>query len=91
MKHNSYFEAKVQSLSISTTKGNATVGVIEPGKYTFNTATEETMKVVSGLLRYKIAGKEWQTAGENVSFVVPEKSSFDVEAVSDAAYICYYK
>jgi len=91
MKHNSYFDGKVQSLSLSTEKGNATVGVILPGKFTFTTATEETMAVVSGSLKYKLAGREWQTAAKGGQFVVPEKQSFDVETVSDTAYICYYK
>jgi len=91
MKHSSYFYGKVQSLSLSTEKGNATIGVITPGKYTFNTASEETMCVVSGSLKYRLPGKEWQTAAQGRSFIAPEKSSFDVEAGDDAAYICYYK
>ena len=37
MKHNSYFEGKVRSLAIGTTDGPATVGVIEPGIYSFGT------------------------------------------------------
>lgn len=91
MKHNSYFDGKVQSLSLSTEKGSATVGVIAPGKYTFNTATEETMVVVSGTLKYKLAGRDWQSAAKGQQFIVPEKQAFDVEATGDAAYICYYK
>ena len=34
MKHNSYFDGKVQSLAVNTSEGPATAGVIEPGKYT---------------------------------------------------------
>ncbi|HPN64749.1 MAG TPA: pyrimidine/purine nucleoside phosphorylase, partial [Candidatus Goldiibacteriota bacterium] len=48
MKHSEYFEGKVQSLSITGKFGNATVGVIEPGQYTFGTASQETMTVVEG-------------------------------------------
>lgn len=36
MKHNIYFDGKVQSLSLNTLEGYATIGVITPGKYTFS-------------------------------------------------------
>jgi len=50
MDHNVYFEGKVQSLSLSTEQGRATVGVITPGKYAFKTSTQERMVVISGNL-----------------------------------------
>jgi uncharacterized protein YaiE (UPF0345 family) len=39
IKHSTYFDGKVQSLGINTEQGYATVGVIEPGKYTFSTTS----------------------------------------------------
>ena len=50
MDHNVYFEGKVQSLTMETEQGRATVGVITPGKYTFSTSTQERMVVTSGIL-----------------------------------------
>jgi uncharacterized protein YaiE (UPF0345 family) len=50
MDHNVYFEGKVQSLTVETEQGRATVGVITPGKYTFSTSTQERMVVTSGTL-----------------------------------------
>jgi uncharacterized protein YaiE (UPF0345 family) len=91
MKHSEYFGGKVQSLSLNTDKGNATVGVIEPGKYSFGTSTQETMVIVSGELKYRLPGKDWKTAKKDGKFVVEPKVTFEVEAISDAAYICYYK
>lgn len=91
MKHNSYFDGKVQSLSLNTEKGNATVGVIESGKYSFGTATQETMVIVSGELKYKLPGKEWKSCKAGNEFVVEPKVTFEVEAKLDTAYICYYK
>ena len=91
MKHNSYFDGKVQSLGLSTPEGVATVGVIEPGKYTFRTGTEELMHVVAGTLKAKLPGGGWQTFAKSQSFVVPAQASFDVEAAADVAYICYYR
>ena len=55
MKHNSYFEGKVQSLAVGTTDGPATVGVIEPGQYSFGTDCEEHMHVVAGTLNARLA------------------------------------
>lgn len=91
MKHNSYFGGKVQSLEIHTSRGRATVGVIEPGKYTFSTSSEERMLVVEGVLRVKLAGEDWKEVKKGEpEFVVSRNSSFDVDAQADVAYICYY-
>ncbi len=91
MKHNSYFEGKVQSLGVNTPKGYATVGVIEPGKYTFTTTMEEQITVVAGTLKAKLPGKSWAEFGEGRFFIVPPKVSFEVETKGDTAYICYYR
>jgi len=91
MKHNVYFEGKVQSLSLATADGDATVGVISPGKFTFSTSTEERMIITSGTLKVKLPGKDWAAMKINAEFIVPAKASFDVEANADVSYICYYK
>jgi hypothetical protein len=91
MKHNSYFEGKVQSLVVNTPEGPATVGVIEPGKYSFGTDCEEHMLVVAGVLKAKLPGGRWHTYAKGQFFVVPKKLKFEVEAVGDVAYLCYYK
>jgi purine/pyrimidine-nucleoside phosphorylase len=91
MKHNVYFEGKVQSLGLITEEGNATVGVISPGKFTFSTSSEERMVITSGSLKVKLPGKDWAVMKKNTEFIVPAKSSFDVETDSDVSYICYYK
>jgi len=91
MKHNTYFDGKVQSLGLNTTEGPATAGVIEPGKYTFKTDSEEHMHVVAGTLKAKLPGGAWQTYAQGRSFVVPAHAAFEVEAVADVAYLCYYK
>jgi purine/pyrimidine-nucleoside phosphorylase len=91
MKHNVYFDGNVQSLGLITAEGPATVGVISPGKFTFSTSSEERMVIISGTLEVKLPGKEWVALKENTEFIVPAKSSFDVEAKADVSYICYYK
>jgi hypothetical protein len=91
MKHNSYFDGKVQSLAVNTSEGPATAGVIEPGKYTFKTDSEERMQIVAGTLKAKLPGAAWQTFARGQFFVVPAHASFDVEATVDVAYLCHYK
>lgn len=91
MKHNTYFDGKVQSLGVNTPNGYATVGVIEPGKYTFSTDSEEHFIVIAGSLRVKLPGEEYKLLQEGEKAVIKPKESFDVEALQDAAYICYYR
>jgi purine/pyrimidine-nucleoside phosphorylase len=45
LKHNTYFEGKVQSVGFERNGFKATVGVIAPGEYHFNTAAAERMTV----------------------------------------------
>jgi purine/pyrimidine-nucleoside phosphorylase len=91
MKHNVYFEGKVQSLGLETDSGSATIGVITPGAYSFSTSTEERMQVTSGVLKVKLPGEEWKNVEAGKEFKVPANVSFDVEAAHDVSYICYYK
>ena len=91
MKHNSYFDGRVQSLAVNTPEGYATVGVIEPGKYTFKTDSEEHIQIVAGTVKVKLPGGSWQSFSKTQTFVVPAHASFDIEAVADVAYICHYK
>ena len=91
MDHNVYFEGKVQSLTVETEQGRATVGVITPGKYTFSTSTQERMVVTSGTLAVTLSQGEQKIIGPNQEFIVAANASFDVEASRDVSYICYYK
>ena len=91
MKHNIYFDGKVQSLGLNTEHGEATIGVIIPGKYSFSTSSEERMVITSGILNVKLPGAEWKMFKGNEEFKVPANASFDVEADQDVSYICYYK
>jgi uncharacterized protein YaiE (UPF0345 family) len=91
MDHNVYFEGKVQSLTMETEQGRATVGVITPGKYTFSTSTQERMVVTSGILNATLPNGEKKIVGPNQEFIVEANASFDVEASRDVSYICYYK
>ena len=91
MKHSVYFEGNVQSLGVNTTSGFATVGVIEPGAYTFSTSSEEHLVLIEGTLRVRLPGEEWKVFAKGQEIVVQPKVSFDIEAQADVAYVCYYR
>lgn len=90
-KTNEYFDGKVKSIAFQTETLPATVGVMAPGDYIFNTGDKEKMVVVSGSLTIKLAGDSSETtynAGE--SFDVEANSSFDVKVSVETAYLCIY-
>lgn len=92
MKHSAYFDGKVQSLSLVVDGTPATVGVMEPGNYTFSTSSEEHMTVISGNIKAVLPGSCREKAyGPGETFVIAPGKSFGVEAVGDVAYLCLYK
>ncbi len=90
MKHNRYFDDRVQSLGFSDAEGSATVGVIDAGEYAFGTSQRERMTVVTGTLWYRVPGKPWLSAGAGEGFAVPPGVTFEVKAEGPVAYRCRY-
>src|SRR6478609_9744047 len=92
LKHNTYFEGRVQRVGFERNGLRATVGVIAPGEYHFNTAAAERMSVTSGLLNVRLSGAaSWLSFPAGTSFEVPANSGFDVQAVGGpAAYLCEF-
>lgn len=91
LKHNTYFDGKVQSVGFERNGLKATVGVIAPGQYHFNTGAAERMTVTSGALKANIADTGWQLYPAGSNFEVSANSGFDVEAVGGpAAYLCEF-
>lgn len=91
MDINEYFGGSVASLGFENQGGRQSVGVMEPGDYTFNTAVDEMMLVISGALTAKRQNDEaFQVYGPGESFEVPAEQSFDVKVESPTAYLCGY-
>jgi uncharacterized protein YaiE (UPF0345 family) len=91
LKHNSYFEGKVQSIGFERHGRSATVGVIDSGEYHFATAAPERMTVISGELSARLTGQnEFHRYPAGTSFEVPGKSAFDVRAELSSAYLCEF-
>jgi uncharacterized protein YaiE (UPF0345 family) len=89
LKHNTYFDGRVQSIAFERLGRRMTTGVIAPGEYHFGTDAPERMTVVSGELEAKI-GDAWRAYPAGTTFEVPGKSGFDVRAREPAAYLCEF-
>ena len=90
LKHNTYFEGKVQSVGFERNGRGHTVGVVDAGEFHFDTGGAERMTVVSGELWARLPGGEWRAFPAGTSFEVGAKSGFDVRAAAPAAYLCEF-
>jgi uncharacterized protein YaiE (UPF0345 family) len=89
--HNTYFDGGVQSLGFEPDGPRATVGVIQPGTFSFDTAAPERMTVVAGTLEVRLSGEGgWSTHPRGTVFEVPGESTFEVRAATPAAYLCEF-
>ena len=89
---NVYFDGKCVSHTVLLPDGSRkSVGVILPAALTFTTGAPETMEVVSGSCRVRLAGsEEWTEYAAGASFDVPGDSSFDIETDEQLDYICHF-
>jgi len=91
LKHNTYFDGRVQSVGFTRNGRKATVGVIAPGEYHFNTDAPERMTVSSGELLARLPSQtEWARYPAGTYFEVAGKSGFDVKAAEPSAYLCEF-
>ncbi|MGB5395766.1 MAG: pyrimidine/purine nucleoside phosphorylase [Gammaproteobacteria bacterium] len=90
-KVNEYFDGKVKSIAFNTSTLPATVGVMAPGAYTFNTAEKEAVTIVSGAMDIQLPGSEdWNHYAAGDTFKVPANSAFNLKISEDTAYLCLY-
>lgn len=91
-KANVYFGGKCVSHTLFFPDGSRkSVGVIFPSRLTFKTGAPETMEIVAGLCRVRLAGEsEWREYQGGEQFAVAGDSSFDIEAVETVDYVCHF-
>ena len=89
---NVYFDGQCVSHTVVFADGTKkTIGVILPSALNFNTGAPETMEVIAGVCKVKLAGESATTtyvAGQ--SFNVPGDSSFDIETIETLHYVCHF-
>jgi uncharacterized protein YaiE (UPF0345 family) len=90
-KANIYFDGKCISHTLQCADGSRkSVGVIFPSALTFNTGAPETMEIVGGRCRVKLAGADWREFTAGQQFEVGANSSFDIETLETLDYICHF-
>ncbi|OAI01110.1 pyrimidine/purine nucleoside phosphorylase [Methylomonas methanica] len=89
---NVYFDGKVNSRTIRFADGSSkTLGFMQPGEYTFNTAEPELMEILAGELQVLLPGSdEWQTVKGGESFNVPGNAAFTMKVSIASDYCCSF-
>lgn len=88
---NEYFYGNVKSIAFKTETLPATVGVMVPGEYIFNTADKEKITIISGALTIKRPeDNEEKTFNAGEVFNVAANCAFDVKVTTETAYLCLY-
>ena len=89
---NIYFNGAVASHTVLFSDGTKkTLGVMQPGEYTFSTGAAELMEILSGELDLQLAGESgWRRIGGGQSFEVGANSSFTMRVQSVADYCCSF-
>ncbi|MBI5506646.1 MAG: pyrimidine/purine nucleoside phosphorylase [Deltaproteobacteria bacterium] len=90
LKHNSYFDGKVQSIGFERNGRRQTAGVITRGEFHFDTDAAERMTIVSGELWMRLPGGQPRSFPAGTVFEIPAKSGFDVSAEAPVAYLCEF-
>jgi len=92
LKIKQYFDGKVASIGLQTSKLPATVGVMDIGEYQFDPKQHEVIKVISGHLTVKLPDTEdWRDFTDGDSFEVPAGSTFALKVPIQTAYLCTYQ
>jgi purine/pyrimidine-nucleoside phosphorylase len=89
---NVYFDGAVTSRTIIFSTGcKKTLGIMQPGKYSFGTDAPELMEIQSGELEYRV-GEEgaWKPVKGGESFEVPGKSRFTMKVATVTDYCCSF-
>jgi purine/pyrimidine-nucleoside phosphorylase len=91
-KANVYFDGRVNSRTIRFADGSTkTLGFMQPGEYTFNTADPELMEILAGEMDVLLPEQsDWQTIEGGESFNVPGNSSFSLKVKVASDYCCSF-
>jgi len=91
-KSNIYFDGKCVSHSVLFADGSKkTIGVIFVSSLTFNTGAPETMEIVAGKCRVRLAGADaWTEYEGGQQFEVGANTHFDIETLETLDYVCHF-
>ena len=86
MKHNSYANGGLQNIEFNENGVDKSVGVVEPGNYTFTPDREETIQCLTGSLEIN---NELCLPGQKI--VVKPGAPFAIATKETSSYICTYR
>ncbi len=92
-KANVYFDGKVVSHTVVLPDGSKkTLGLIYPGRFTFNTGAPERMEIIAGSCEARVKGaSDWTAYSAGTHFEAPGNSAFEIRVGSGIAeYICSF-
>jgi uncharacterized protein YaiE (UPF0345 family) len=89
---NIYFNGAVVSHTVLFSDGSKkTLGVMQPGEYTFTTEAPELMEILTGELDLQLADEPgWRRIGGGQSFEVPGHTSFSMRVHTVSDYCCSF-
>lgn len=91
-KANIYFDGAVASRTVLFGDGTKkTLGIMQPGEYTFTTGAAEIMEIIAGELLYRVGDSgEWIRVIGGESFQVPPNSAFTMKVATVSDYCCSF-
>ncbi len=91
-KSNVYFDGKCVSHNVIFPDGTKkSVGVIFVSSLRFNTGAPETMEIVAGKCKVRLADSDvWNSYEGGQQFQVAGNSHFDIETVETLDYVCHF-
>lgn len=91
-KANIFFGGGVTSRTVIFADGSKkTLGIMQPGKYEFNTSDAEIMEILAGELDVLLPGESvWRPVQGGESFNVPANSKFSLKVKTLSDYCCSF-
>ena len=89
---NIYFDGGVTSRTVLFADGSMkTLGMMQPGEYSFNTDKKEIMDIQTGEVEVLLPGEEeWKRFATGETFEIKANASFQIKAVSLTDYCCSF-
>lgn len=89
---NIYFNGAVASYTVLFPDGTKkTLGIMQPGEYSFNTGAAELMEILTGELDLQLDGETvWRKVSGGESFEVAANSSFIMQVKTVSDYCCSF-
>jgi uncharacterized protein YaiE (UPF0345 family) len=88
---NVFFNGGVTSRTITSSDGSRkSLGIAQPGEFTFTTDGAEVMEILSGQLEVKVGEGAWRQVKGGEAFDVPPNTTFIMKVSTIVDYCCSF-